>query len=90
MSDRVNQTYKCQGSRVYGQGSSYNCTNNITATELCQKLNNLTETITLHQNTTKQLDRISKQTVQIQMSVKILEHEVQRLTEMITNESNNR
>ena len=86
----MNQTYNCQGSRVYGDGASYNCTNNVTAKELCNKLNNLTETITLYNNTTEQLDKISRQCIQIQMSVKILETEVQKLSEMVKNERNNR
>ena len=85
-----NETYKCQGSRVYGDGASYNCTNNVTATELCNKLNNLTETITLYNNTTQQLEKISKQCIQIQMSVKILETEVNKLSEMVQNEHSNR
>ena len=83
-------TYRTQGSRVYGEGTSYNCTNNVTAKELCNKLNNLTETITLYNNTTEQLDQIQKQCIQIQMSVKILETEVQKLSEMVKNERNNR
>ena len=83
-------TYNREGSRVYGNGASYNCTNNVTATELCNKLNNLTETITLYNNTTEQLDKISKQCIQIQMSVKILEDEVNKLSEMVQNERSNR
>ena len=83
-------TYNREGSRVYGNGQSYNCTNNVTATELCNKLNNLTETITLYNNTTQQLEKISKQCIQIQMSVKILETEVNKLSEMVQNEHSNR
>ena len=86
----MNQTYKTQGSSVYGNGQRYNVTNNVTATELCNTLNRLTETITLYQNTTEQLDKISKQCIQIQMSVKILEDEVNKLSEMVKNERNNR
>ena len=83
-------TYNREGSRVYGNGASYNCTNNVTATELCNKLNNLTETITLYQNTTAQLEKISKQCIQIQMSVKILETEVNKLSEMVKNDNCNK
>ena len=84
---RVNQTYKTQGASVYGNGKRYNVTNNVTATELCNTLNQLTETITLYQNTTEQLDKISRQCIQIQMSVKILETEVQKLSEMVKNDN---
>lgn len=79
-------TYNREGSRVYGNGQSYNCTNNVTATELCNTLNQLSDTIELYNNTTAQLDKISKQCVQIQMSVKILETEVNKLSEMVRND----
>ena len=86
----MNQTYRTQGSRVYGDGASYNCTNNVTAKELCNKLNNLTDTITLYKNSTIQLEKINKQCIQIQMSVKILETEVNKLSEMVKNERSDR
>ena len=79
-------TYNREGSRVYGNGQSYNCTNNVTATELCNTLNKLSDTIELYNNTTAQLEKISKQCVQIQMSVKILETEVNKLSEMVRND----
>ena len=79
-------TYNRVGSRVYGNGQSYNCTNNVTATELCNTLNKLSDTIELYTNTTAQLEKISKQCVQIQMSVKILEDEVNKLSEMVRND----
>ena len=90
MSDRVNETYKVQGSSVYGNGARYNVTNNITATELCNTLNNLTQTIELYENNTAQFDKITKQIVQIQMTLQILESEITNLSEMVQNETNNR
>ena len=83
-------TYNREGSRVYGNGASYNCTNNVTATELCNTLNKLSDTIELYNNTTTQLEKISKQCIQIQMSVKILEDEVNKLSEMVKDERGNR
>ena len=83
-----NQTYKCQGSSVYGNGQRYNVTNNVTAVELCNTLNKLSDTIELYNNTTEQLDKISKQCIQIQMSVKILETEVNKLSEMVKQNDN--
>ena len=88
--NRVNQTYKTQGASVYGNGKRFNVTNNVTATELCNTLNKLTDTINLYENTTNQFDKITRQLIQVQMSIKILDDEVTRLTEMITNESSNR
>ena len=83
---RVNQTYQTKGSRVYGNGSSYNCTNNVTAIELCNKLNTLTDTIELYENTTDQFDKITRQIIQIQMTLQILESEIQNLSEMVQND----
>ena len=83
-------TYKQKGSSVHGNGKRYNLTNVASAIDLCNTLNNLTGTLELYKNTTKQLEKISKQTTQIQMSIKILESEVNKLQEMITDGNNNR
>ena len=83
-------TYNREGSRVYGNGQSYNCTNNVTATELCNTLNTLIDTTNLYQNTTEQYDKIQKQIIQIQLTLGILESEIKNLTEMVNNESGNK
>ena len=76
-------TYKQKGASVHGNGKRYNLTNVASAIELCNTLNNLTDTAKTQESTSKQLEKISKQCIQIQMSVKILESEVNKLTEMV-------
>ena len=82
----MNQTYKVQGSSVYGNGHRYNLTNNVTAVELCNTLNTLIDTTNLYRNTTEQYDRITKQIIQIQLTLGILESEIKNLTEMVQND----
>ena len=79
----MNETYKTQGSRVYGDGASYNCTNNITAKELCNKLNNLTEIRNTTQKTEKQLDTITRQIIQMKLSINTLGEEITTLKELM-------
>ena len=81
-----NQTYRVQGSSVYGNGSRYNLTNNVTAVELCNTLNTLIDTTNLYRNTTEQYDKITKQIIQIQLTLGILESEIKNLTEMVNND----
>lgn len=78
--------WKIQGSRVYtnGEGKSYNCHNKITAQDL---LNTLTQYEQVQQQvheTSQKYDKITKQLIQIQMSLRILEEEIQTLKEMVT------
>ena len=84
MSDnRVNQPYKIQGSRVYGNGQSYNCTNKITAETLQNTLNNLTEYRNTSTNIDSKLDEISKQVIQLKLSINILSEEIEHLKEVM-------
>ena len=75
--------YQIQGSRVYGNGQSYNCTNIVTARQLQSTLNNLVE----YQNTSIQieqkLDDITKQIIQLKLSINILGNEVEHLKEVL-------
>ena len=75
--------YKCQGSRVYGNGTSYNLTNNVTAIELCNTLNNLTEIQKTNTNIDQKLDKITKQIIQMKLSINTLDEEVKTLKELI-------
>ena len=81
--NRVNEPYKLQGSRVYGKGASYNCTNVVTAQQLQTTLNNLVE----YQNTSIQieekLDEITKQIIQLKLTINILSEEVEHLKEVM-------
>lgn len=82
--NRVNQPiYKVQGSRVYGQGHSFNCTNIITAKELCTKLNHLEKTAQEYKEINNKLDKITKQVIQIQLSLGILTDDMQTLKEIL-------
>ena len=76
--------WRIQGSRVYGDGKSYNCHNKVTAQDL---LNTLTQYEQVQQQvheTSQKYDKITKQLIQIQMSLRILEEEIQTLKEMVT------
>ena len=77
------KTYQIQGSRVYGNGQSYNCTNIVTARQLQSTLNNLVE----YQNTSihieQKLDEITKQIIQLKLSINILGDEVEHLKEVL-------
>ena len=83
MNDRVNQPYSTEGSRVYGMGTSYNCTNVITAKELCNRLNQYEHDINLEKNITEQYDRLTKQIIQIQLTLGILNDDINKIKETI-------
>ena len=72
--------WQIQGSRVYGNGQSYNCTNRVTAEQLQHTLNTYEKTLTLHQNLDKQFDQIQKQLIQLNMTLQILNDEIKTLT----------
>lgn len=80
---RVNQTYRVQGSSVYGNGHRYNLTNNVTAVELCNTLNNLTEIQNTSTNIDNKLDKITRQIIQMKLSINTLDEEVKTLKELI-------
>ena len=71
--------WKIQGSRVYGKGHSYNCTNKITAQQLYSTLNEYEKTITLHKNTEQKLDNITKGIIAIQMDLSNVQDTVNTL-----------
>ena len=76
-------TYKIQGSRVYGNGRSFNCTNIATARELQKLLNTYETTKKLNTNIEKQYDTITRQLIQIKLTTGTLQHEIQTLEEQI-------
>ena len=77
------QPYKVQGSRVYGEGQSYNCVNIVTAEQLCSTLNKYYSTRELINNTSTQYDKLNKQLIQINMTLKVLEDEINTLSELV-------
>lgn len=80
--------WKIKGSRVYGNGKSYNCTNKITAEQLYCTLNEYEKTIKLTTNTSTKLDKIEKQILHIQTTMNTLQKDINKLSEMINNENN--
>ena len=74
------------GARVYskGEGKSYNCTNIATAKQLHQTLTTYEKTYTLNRNIEEQHDRITKQIIQLKLSIGTLTEEINTLHEAIT------
>ena len=81
--------WNIQGSRVYGAGRSFNCTNNVTAKDLYCTLNEYEKTVQTTINTEQQLDKIQKGVIQLQMSLTIVQNDLNRIKEVL-NESTNR
>lgn len=74
-------TYKIEGSRVYGEngGGSYNCTNKVTATELCTKLNELEKCKHEYQKLENKFDKIQKGIIQLQMTLNITQSDLDKI-----------
>ena len=72
--------WKIQGSRVYGNGQSYNCTNKITAEQLHNTLTTYEKTVELNKNIEQQFDKIQKQLIQTNLSLNILKDDMEKLT----------
>ena len=72
--------WKIQGSRVYGNGQSYNCTNKITAEQLHNTLTTYEKTVELNKKIEQQFDKLTRQVIQVQMTLKILDDEINNLT----------
>ena len=73
------------GARVYskGEGKSYNCTNIATAKQLHQTLTNYEKITILNRNIEQQYDRITKQIIQLKLSIGTLTEEINTLHETI-------
>ena len=79
----MNGPYRVQGSRVYGEGQSYNCVNIVTAEQLCSTLNKYYSTKEIINQTSTQYDKLNKQLIQINMTLKVLEDEINTLSELV-------
>lgn len=75
--------WKIQGSRVYGQGKSYNCTNKITAKDLHHTLTTYEQTIQTNHTTDKKLDEIEKQVIALQMDLSNVQDTVNKIKEAL-------
>ena len=72
-------TYKIQGSRVYGQGMSINCTNKVTAEKLHNTLNTYElqiEDLESQIQTTRNIKDINKQLKAVLMDLEVLKHDI--------------
>ena len=74
------QPYRVQGSRVYGQGYSYNLNNKVDAIKLCETLNHYEEINRLNRNIDKQFDKITRELIQVKMTLSVLNSEIQTLS----------
>jgi hypothetical protein len=87
----MNEPYTIKGSLVkdHIHKRSYNMTSKIDAENLYNTLTTYHKTQTLNQNIEKQYDQITKQIIQLKLSISILTEEVQTLEASI-NAINNR
>ena len=65
--------------RVKGNGHSFNCLNKITATELCNILNNYEKTSVQYKDIDTKLDKVQKTVIQLQLTCGIMSEELQKL-----------
>lgn len=87
----MNEAYSIKGSLVrdHIHKRSYNMTSKIDAENLYNTLNTYHKTHTLNKNIEEQYDNITKQIIQLKLSISILTEEVQTLEASI-NAINNR
>ena len=68
---------------------SYNLNNKHDAQRLAETLNLTYTTLHHYKNIEQQYDRITKQIIQLKLTIHTLADEINNLQEMITNENNN-
>ena len=81
--------WKIQGSRVYGAGKSFNCTNRVTAKDLQCTLNQYEKDLQLEKDVGKQFDNITRQIIALQMDLSNVQDTVNKIKEAIENVSTN-
>ena len=72
-------TYTIDGTRVKGEGWSYQLTNTKDAERLCQTLNTYHATSIRNHETEYKLDKLQKTIISLQMSISIIGDELERL-----------
>ena len=75
--------WKLTDNRVHGHGQNYTLPNKITAKQLHQTLTTYEKTTTLNNNIEQQYHKITKQLIQTQLSLKILQHDIEQLNQEI-------
>ena len=73
--------WSINGSRVYGAGKSFNCTNKVTAEQLYCTLTEYEKAIQLYENTEQKLDNITKGIIAIQMDLSNVQDTVNSIKE---------
>ena len=82
--NRVNQPkWSIQGSRVFGDGKSFNCTNVVTATQLHNTLTQYEHDLNLEQNITTQYETLTKQIIALQMDLSNVQDTVNKIKEVV-------
>ena len=71
--------WKITDNRVHGNGQSYPCNNRITAEQLHQTLTTYEKTYQQHKQTEAKLDKITKTIIQLQMSLTILQDDLDKI-----------
>ena len=71
--------YEIDGTRVYGNGKSFNCLNKVTAIELQGLLNDYERTSVQFRDIDNKLDKVQKGIISLQMSVSIIGDELDKL-----------
>lgn len=75
--------WKITNNRVHKHGKSFQCQNKITAKQLHQILTQYENTTTLNNNIQKQHDKITRQIIQLKLTIGTLTEEIQTLEEQI-------
>ena len=75
--------WKINGSRVYGNGKSFNCTNKVTAEQLYCTLTEYEKTLQLTKNTEQKLDNITRSIITLQMDLSNIQDTVNRIKEAL-------
>ena len=76
--------WKIQGSRVFGDGKSFNCTNIATAKDLYNTLSFYEQNINIEKNISKQYDHLIKQIITLQKDLTIIQEDLTKLKEIIS------
>lgn len=76
--------WKIKGSRVYGNGKSYNCTNKITAEQLYCTLTQYEKTIQLTQNPETKLNNITKSITTLQTDLSNVQDTLNKIKKELT------
>ena len=78
--------WKLTGTRVHGDGKSYNCLNKVTAKELQCILNNYETKITEQQaeiQTNTNLTKIRQQLIALQMDITQIQNDLDKIKELL-------